>query len=192
MLLFYRVSMLDMVNFNIKASFMKRWLIFLALGITVSAANAQNVGGVWLSGTGIVGDGTGIHTGETPVLAVQDSIADLLSTSGATVGKVIFGDFKFKKILNQSSSFLFASIGKGTFVPSLSFKFYDKKPNGSFGVTLTIILSDVIVDRYGISSPDPANKNASATVEEVSLFYSRIKYIDDAGNATEFTVTSHF
>ncbi|MDP4265429.1 MAG: type VI secretion system tube protein Hcp [Bacteroidota bacterium] len=171
---------------------MKKWFIFLALSIMVSAANAQNVGGIWLSGTGIVSEGTGIHAGETPVLTMQDSIADILSTSGATIGKVVFGDFKFKKILNGSSPFFFASIGKGTFVPSLSFKFYDKKPNGTFGVTLTIVLSDAIVDRYGISSPDPDNKNASATVEEVSLFYSRIKYIDSAGNATEFTATSHF
>ena len=46
------------------------------------------------------------------------------------------------------------------------------------------------MERYGISAPDPGNKNASATVEEVSLFYSRIKYIDGAGNATEFTVAS--
>jgi len=184
--------MLDIGDFNIKTNFMKRWFIFLALSITVSTAKAQNVGGIWLSGTGIVSEGTGIHTGETPILAMQDSIADILSASGATVGKVVFGDFKFKKILNGNSSFFFASIGKGAFVPSLSFKFYDKKPNGAFGVTLTIILSDVIVDRYRISAPDPGNKNASATVEEVSLFYSRIKYIDSAGNATELTVTSHF
>ena len=139
-----------------------------------------------------VGEGTGIHAGETLVLSMQDSIADLLSTSGATVGKVVFGDFKFKKILNANSSFFFASIGKGSFVPSLSFKFYDKKPNGTFAVTLTIILSDVIVDRYSISAPDPANKDASATVEQVSLFYNKIKYVDSAGIATEFTVTSHF
>src|SRR5258707_99884 len=113
--------MLDIGNFNIKASFMKRWFIFLSLSIMVSAANAQNVGGIWLSGTGIVGEGTGIHTGETPVLAMHDSIADILSAPGATVGKVVFGDFKFKKILNGNSSFFFASIGKGNFVPSLSF-----------------------------------------------------------------------
>jgi type VI secretion system Hcp family effector len=171
---------------------MKRWFIFLTFGITVSAANAQNVGGIWLSGAGIVSEGTGIHAGETPILAMQDSIADLVSTSGVTIGKVVFGDFKFKKIVNQNSSFFFASIGKGSFVPSLSFKFYDKKPNGGFGVTLTIILSDIIVNRYGISSPNPDNKNTSAAVEEISLFYSRIKYIDSAGNATEFTAASHF
>ena len=171
---------------------MKRWFIFLALGIGVSTAKAQNVGGIWLSGTGITSEGTGIHTGETSVLSMQDSIADVLSTSGPDIGKLVFGDFKFKKILNTSSSIFFSSIGKGSIVPSLSFKFYDKKPNGSFGVTFTIVLSDVMVDRYRISAPDPDNKNGSAAVEEISLFYSKIKYIDSAGNANEFTVTSHF
>jgi type VI protein secretion system component Hcp len=179
-------------KFNIKETFMKRWSILLALGIMISAANAQNVGGIWLSGPGIVSEGTGIHAGETPVLSMRDSIADVLSTSGVTIGKVVFGDFKFKKILNANSSFFFASVGKGIFLPSLSFKFYDKKPNGSFGVTLTIMLSDVMVDRYGISASNTDNKNTSAAVEEIWLFYNRIKYIDSTGNATEFTVTSHF
>lgn len=172
---------------------MKKLLFILVIGITGYAAKAQNVGGIWLSGAGITSEGTGIHNGETQILSAQDSIVDALSTSGggAPIGKVVHGNFTFRKILNANSSFFFAAVNRGNFVPSLVFKFYDKKGN-TFVPTLTITLSNVIVSKYRIASPDADNKNASATVEEISLFYSQIQYTDGAGNTVQFPVTAHF
>ena len=172
---------------------MKKLLFILGIGITGYTANAQNAGGIWLSGAGIVSEGTGIHNGETEILSVQDSIVDALSTSGggAPIGKVVHGNFTFRKILNASSAFFFSFVNRGTFIPSLTFKFYDKKGN-TFVPTLTVTLSNVIVSKYRIASPDAQNKNASGAVEEISLFYSQIQYTDASGNSVQFPVTAHF
>ena len=170
---------------------MKKLLFVLVIGITSYTANAQNIGGIWLSGAGVASEGTGIHNGETQVLSAQDSIVDALSTSGAGVGKVVHSNFTFRKILNANSSFFFAAVNRGNFVPSLTFKFYDKKGN-TFVPTLTVTLSNVIVSKYRIVSPDAGNTNASAAVEEISLFYSQVQYTDASGNTVQFPVTAHF
>jgi type VI secretion system Hcp family effector len=152
---------------------------------------AQNTGGIWLSGSGITGEGTGMHTGEMQVLSIEDSIVNTIQTAGgAGIGKIIFSPFRFKKSLNGNSVFLFASAGKGTILPSLVFKFYERKQNGSFVPSLTITLSNVIVTKYKIASPD--GNNASPTTEEISLVFDKIQFTDNAGNAAAVQAGAHF
>ncbi|HMH23094.1 MAG TPA: hypothetical protein VK563_15020 [Puia sp.] len=102
---------------------MKKWILVLAAGIAGYTTKAQNTGGLWLSGTGVIGEGTGIHNGETPVLSMDDSILDIQGgAGGAGVGKIVFGDFRFKKAVNANSAPFFAAAGRGTHLATLNFQ----------------------------------------------------------------------
>jgi type VI secretion system Hcp family effector len=171
---------------------MKKWIVLIVIGITGYTAKAQNVGGIWLSGTGIVGGGTGVHSGETPVLLLEDSILNIHGTGGAGAGKIVFGDLRFRKVLDANSIPFFTVAGRGTFIPTLSFKFYQKNANGAFGVSFTITLSNVAVTRYRLFTPDCSGSNCGVANEEISLFYTGIQYTDAAGNSVPVTVSSHF
>lgn len=159
------------------------------LNFAAFTVQAQNVGGIWLSGTGIVGDGSGIHNTETQVLQIEDSVVNLIGGSGgAAAGKLVFGNFKFKKLLNANSVSLFSAATTGKVLPNLIFKFYDRKSNGNFVSNVTITLN-VLVVKYKISSPDNA---LSQTREEISLLYDKIQFTDNAGNSVPAQVGSHF
>jgi type VI secretion system Hcp family effector len=154
------------------------------------AVQAQNVGGIWLSGSGITGEGTGIHNGETQVLSIEDSIVNTIqSAGGAGIGKIVFSPFRFKKSLNGNSVFLFTSAGKGNILPGLVFKFYERKQTGFFVPSLTITFSNVIVTKYKIVSPD--GNNASPTSEEISLVFDKIQFTDNAGNTAVVQAGGH-
>jgi type VI secretion system Hcp family effector len=170
--------------------FMKRYLAFFLFSLIGYGAQAQNIGGIWLSGSGITGEGTGIHTGETQVLSIEDSIVNTIqSAGGAGIGKIVFSPFRFKKSLNGNSVFLFASAGKGNILPNLVFKFYERKQTGSFVPSLTISLSNVIVTKYKIVSP--YGNNASPTSEEISLVFDKIQFTDNAGNTAVVQAGGH-
>ena len=152
--------------------------------ITSHTVRAQNIGGVWLSGPGLATDGTGVHNGETQVLSIEDSIVNTISgAGGAAIGKIVLGNFKFKKSLNASSLSFLSLAGKGTIVPNLVFKFYEKKLNGTFLPVFSITLSNVIVTKYRISSPDNGSGSLQ-TMEEISLLYDKIQLTDNAGNSS--------
>jgi type VI secretion system Hcp family effector len=169
---------------------MKRYFAFLMFSLIAYTVQAQNTGGIWLSGSGITGEGTGIHTGETQVLSIEDSIVNTIQTSGgAGIGRIVFSPFRFKKSLNGNSVFLFASAGKGTILPGLVFKFYERKQNGSFVPSLTITLSNVIVTKYKIASPE--GNNGSPTSEEISLVFDKIQFTDNAGNTAVVQAGAH-
>ena len=154
------------------------------------AVHAQNIGGIWLSGSSIIGDGTGIHNGETQVLSLEDSVVNIIAASGgAGTGKLILGNLKFKKSLNANSVSLFSSASRGITLPNLVFKFYERKLNGFFIPSLTITLSNVIVVKYKISSPDSA---AVPTSEEISLLYEKIQFSDNAGNSSMTNAGARF
>jgi type VI secretion system Hcp family effector len=161
----------------------RKWVALLFCAVISYTVQAQNIGGFWLSGTGITGEGTGIHNGEMQVLSIEDSIEHIISTTGAAAGKLVLGNFKFKKSLNANSVFFFALAGKGTVLPNLVFKFYEGKLIGLFLPVLTITLSNVIVTRYRISSPDNSSGSPQA-MEEISLFYDKIQLTDNAGNSS--------
>ena len=153
-------------------------LVFFLIGLS---AQAQNVGGIWLSGPGIVGDGTGVHNGETQVISLQDSVINTMDLStGARAGKLVIGNIRFKKSVNANSVSLFASISRATILPNLAFKFYERKQNGSIAPVLTITVSNVIVTMYKIELPD---SNSSQAAEEISLLFDKIQLLDSTGNS---------
>ena len=157
---------------------------------TRPADPGQNTGGsIWLSGPGITGEGTGIHSGETLILSIEDSVVNTVSlgAGGAGAGKIIFGDLRFRKAVNASSFPLITAIGKGSFLSSLKFNYYQKN-----AIVLSITLSDVLVTRYRIYSSDCSGNNCSGLYEEASLVFKQIQYADNAGHSTQIAVGSHF
>jgi len=161
----------------------KRILVLSFLPLVALAVRAQNVGGIWLSVSGAASEGNGVHNGEMQVLSIQDSVENLTAASGgAATGKLVLGSFAFKKTVNSNSVFFFSSVGKGTVLPNLAFRFYDRKLDGSFTPSLTITLFDAIVVKYKITSTE--NNNSLQACEEVSLLYNRIQLTDSAGNST--------
>ena len=138
-------------------------------------------GGIWLSGPGITGDGTGIHSGETSVLAMEDSVINTISigAGGAGVGKIVAGDLKIRKPVNANSIVFSAAAGKGTFLASLKFNYYQKN-----AIALSLTLSDVVVTRYRIFSSDCSGNNCSGLYEEITLSFRQMQYADNAGHST--------
>lgn len=173
---------------------MKKGIILITICLFQLAAKAQNTGGIWLSGSGIVSEGTGIHNGETPVLAIDDSFMNVLTTSGggSGTGQPQFGDFKFRKPLNANTIPLFKTFGKAGFMASLSFTSYQQKQDGTFAANFTITLSNVYISKYRILSPECSGGNCPATYEEIALYYTKIEFKDNAGNLAAFTAGGHF
>lgn len=174
----------------------KQWLILLVAGMMGYTTNAQNVGGIWLSGTGIASEGTGLHNGETQVMAIEDSIMNTISGSGsgagAGAGKIVFGNFKFKKAQNANTLPFFNAACRGTVIPTLNFKFYQPKLLGTFAAGYTITLSNVMVTKYRVLTTDCTGNNCPTAVEEITLYYDKIQYTDNAGNTAQYQATAHF
>ena len=173
-------------------------LSFLACSfLFLQHAAAQNTGGVWLSGSNIVSDGTGPHTGETPILALEDSIIDLISSTsggGAGAGKanVKFSDFKFRKTFNDNTLHFLQLTGNGAVSSNLSFKFYRQDNAGRLRVYFTIELIDAIVTKDRLLVPECSGNNCPAAYEEIALTFNRIKYTNNlTGSSVELTVNSH-
>jgi len=146
-------------------------------------------GGIWLSVPGITGEGLGIHNGETQILSMEDSVANTVSqaSGGAGVGKIVFGDLRFRKAANASSLPFITAACNGSFLPSLKFVYYQKN-----AVMLSMTLSDVIVTKYRIFSSDCSGNNCPGLYEEISLSFKQMQYADNAGHSTQAAVTSHF
>jgi len=139
-------------------------------------------GGIWLSGPGINGDGTGIHSGETPVLAIEDSVVNTQSfgAGGAGAGKIVLGDLRIRKAVNGNSLVFAAAAGKGASLASLKFNYYQKNV-----LILSLTLSDVIVGKYRVFSSDcsGSGNNCSGLYEEITVSFRQMQYADSAGHS---------
>jgi len=179
---------------NVRIHLMAMTLVIAGFSVqaqsTRPADPGQNTGGgIWLSGPGITGEGTGIHNGETLLLAVEDSVVNTLNlgAGGAGSGKIIYGDLRFRKAVNANSLPFVTAASKGSFLTSLKFNYYQKN-----AIALSITLSDVIVTKYRIFSSDCNGNNCPGLYEEISLSFKQVQYADNAGHSTQIAVTSHF
>jgi type VI protein secretion system component Hcp len=142
----------------------------------------QNTGGgIWISGPGITGDGTGIHNGETLILAVEDSIVNTYSVAaagGAGAGKITVGDLRFRKPVNANSLPFVSAAGKGSFLSSIKINYYQKDV-----VILSITLSDVIITKYSLYSSDCSGNSCTGLYEEIAVSFKHMQYADNAGHS---------
>ncbi|HEY4208178.1 MAG TPA: type VI secretion system tube protein Hcp [Puia sp.] len=172
-----------------KAKFCKYFLALLLVisGYTIQAQIIRPItpaegtgGGIWLSGQSITADGTGIHAGETLVLAMEDSIMNTFSQAtggGAGAGKIVFGDLKFRRQLNANSLPFVSAVSKGSSLGSMKFSYYEKN-----AVVLSITVTDVIITKYKVFSSDCTGNNCAGIYEEISLSYKHMQYADGAGH----------
>ena len=141
----------------------------------------QNTGGdTWISGSGITGEGTGIHNGESLILAIEDSIVNTYSAAvgGAGAGKITVGDLRFRRQVNANSLPFVSAAGKGSFLSSVRINYYQKET-----MVLSMVLTDVFISKYRIFSSDCSGNNCTGLYEEISLSFKHMQYADNVGHS---------
>lgn len=153
----------------------------LILFFTVAIFNSSFAQVCWISGPSfIVGEGTGVHAGESPVIALQDIMVDTFINSSA---KYFLEDLKFKTQFNKSSVGFFTGFRTGQHFTNFSIKFWYTRPDASEHVLVTLLVEDVIVTGYKILAPE-CNNNPSCNIPllEISLNWRKMTLTDDFGN----------
>jgi len=170
---------------DIKGYFLALFLITAGRSIQAQVLGPilqrQNTGGdIWISGAGITGEGTGIHNGETLILAMEDSIVNTYSAAagGAVAGKITVGDLRFRRQVNANSLPFVSAAGKGSFLSSVKINYYQKET-----MVLSMILTDVLISKYRIFSSDCSGNNCTGLYEEISLSFKHMQYADNAGHS---------
>ncbi len=108
-------------------------------------------------------------------LSFQIAANDVISSSGATVGKITFSDLVIQRSPDSCSLPLFQLASSGKTVKQVVVTELDKsnKP------VLTITLANVLLSISQLSGPDNADNT-----EEVAFFYATLTITDAAGNTT--------
>lgn len=135
--------------------------------------------------SGVPGDTAFATANGLPPASVQVMAASLgLSTpivlsQGVIVGKTNFQDLTISKNFNNSSPALALAEITGKVIPTAILSFYTGTP-GAYTRYYTVTLTNAYVTTIALG--DSAGGNA---IENVSFFYSQIRYTDNLTGATE-------
>jgi type VI protein secretion system component Hcp len=140
----------------------------------------------WISGPPfIVGEGSGVHANESPVLAIQDIMFDSIAPGNFGTAKFFIEDLKLKVQFNKSSVGFFNAFRSGQRYISFFVKFWYQKPDATFAVWTNIELQDAIVTGYKILAPE-CNNGPSCNIPllELSLNWRKMIISDAFGNTS--------
>ena len=154
----------------------------LILFFTVAFFNSSFAQVCWISGPPIIGEGTGVHADESPILALQDIMVDTFISSSA---KYFLEDLKFKIQFNKSSVGFFTKFRTGQHYTNCTIKFWYQRPDATEHVLVTLFLQDVAISGFKILAPE-CNNNPSCNVPllEISLNWRKMTLTDDFGNSS--------
>lgn len=160
---------------------MKKRILILCFTVAIFNSSFSQV--CWISGPSfIVGEGTGVHAAESPVIALQDLMSDSLINISA---RYLIEDLKFKTQFNKSSTGFFTGFRTGQNFINFSIKFWYTRPDASEHVLVTLLLENVKVTGYKILAPE-CNNNPSCNVPllEIALNWEKMTLSDDFGNSS--------
>lgn len=155
----------------------------LTLFIATAIFNSSFAQVCWISGPPfIIGEGTGVHAAESPVIALQDLMSDSIINFSA---RYLIEDIKFKTQFNKSSTGFFTGFRTGQNFINFSIKFWYTRPDASEHVLVTLLLENVKVTGYKILAPE-CNNSLSCNVPllEIALNWRKMTLTDDFGNTS--------
>ncbi|MFT3980104.1 MAG: type VI secretion system tube protein Hcp [Ferruginibacter sp.] len=138
----------------------------------------------WVSGASfIVGEGPGVHSSESPVLAIEDFMSSTSPSSGTGTASFTIGDLKFKAQFNKSSIGFLNAFKSGQNIASISFKFWYQRSDASNAVWTNLTLENAMVNGYKILGPECNNTSGcNIPLLEISISWRKMTVIDDFGN----------